>query len=62
MDFEWDEAKSAACAETRRFNFAYAARVFFDPNRITEADTRHSYGEERHRVTGAIYENCQNNP
>lgn len=36
------------CAKGRRFNFAYAARVFYDPGRIVEADARHSYGEEKH--------------
>ena len=54
MNFEWDEAKSEACAKFRRFNFAYAARVFYDPDRIVEADTRHSYGEERYQVMGKI--------
>ncbi len=54
MNFEWDEAKSEACAKGRRFNFAYAARVFYDPGRIVEADTRHSYGEERYKVMGKI--------
>ena len=54
MNFEWDEVKSDACAKARRFNFAYAARIFFDPDRIVEADARHSYGEERYQVMGKI--------
>ncbi len=54
MEFEWDEAKSEDCARTRRFNFAYAARAFFDPDRIVEADTRHSYDEDRYRLMGKI--------
>ena len=54
MNFEWDEAKSDACAKARRFNFAYAARVFYDPDRIVAADARHSYGEERYQVMGKI--------
>jgi hypothetical protein len=33
MNFEWDEAKSEACFIQRGFDFAYAARAFFDPNR-----------------------------
>ena len=54
MNFEWDETKSDACAKARRFNFAYAARVFYDPDRIVAADARHSYGEERYQVMGKI--------
>lgn len=54
MIFEWDEAKSEACVRERRFNFAYAARAFFDPNRITHADTRRNYGEDRYQLMGKI--------
>ena len=54
MDFEWDEAKSEACFQARSFDFAYAARAFFDPDRVVQADTRHSYGEERFQVMGRI--------
>jgi uncharacterized DUF497 family protein len=54
VNFEWDEAKSDACAKARRFNFAYAARIFVNPDRIVEADARHSYGEERYQVMGKI--------
>ena len=54
MDFEWDEAKSEACFQVRGFDFAYAARAFFDPDRVVQADTRHSYGEERFQVMGRI--------
>jgi uncharacterized DUF497 family protein len=54
MEFEWDEAKSEICARTRRFNFAYAARAFFDPERVIEPDARHSYGEDRYRLIGKI--------
>jgi uncharacterized DUF497 family protein len=54
MNFEWDEAKSDTCAKVRRFNFAYATRVFYAPDRIIEADARHSYGEERYQVMGKI--------
>ena len=54
MNFEWDEAKSAACFKQRGFDFAYAARAFFDPNRTMHADTRHSYGEERYQLMGVI--------
>ena len=54
MDFEWDEAKSEECYTQHGFDFAYAARAFFDPNRIVHADTRHSYGEERYQLIGMI--------
>jgi uncharacterized DUF497 family protein len=54
MNFEWDETKSETCLQERGFDFAYAARAFFDPNRIIQADTRHSYGETRYRLMGKI--------
>jgi uncharacterized DUF497 family protein len=54
MDFEWDEAKSEACFVQRGFDFAYAARAFFDPDRIVRADARHSYGEARYQLMGRI--------
>ena len=54
MNFEWDEAKSEACFTQRGFDFAYAARAFFDPNRIVQADNRHSYGEDRYQLIGMI--------
>jgi uncharacterized DUF497 family protein len=54
MNFEWDEDKSERCFTERGFDFAYAARVFFDPNRVVKADTRRSYGEERYQVMGMI--------
>jgi hypothetical protein len=48
MQFEWDEAKSEACFQERGFDFAYAAKAFFDPNRLIWADDRYSYGEDRY--------------
>lgn len=54
MNFEWDEAKSDACFAERGFDFAYAARAFFDPERLIQADTRHSYGEDRYQLLGKI--------
>jgi uncharacterized protein len=54
MNFEWDEAKSEACFAGRGFDFAYAAKAFFDPNRLIQADTRRSYGEERYQLMGKI--------
>ena len=52
MNFEWDEAKSEACFQERGFDFVYAARAFFDSDRLIQADTRHSYGEERYQLMG----------
>lgn len=49
MNFEWDEAKSEACFLERGIDFVYAARVFFDPDRLVHAGARHSYGEERYQ-------------
>lgn len=54
MNFEWDEAKSEACFQERGFDFVYAARAFFDSDRLIQADTRHSYGEERYQLMGWI--------
>jgi uncharacterized DUF497 family protein len=54
MKFEWDEAKSEACFQSRGFDFAYAARAFFDPDRLIQPDARHSYGEERLQLMGLI--------
>lgn len=54
MNLEWDESKSDACFRERGFDFAYAARAFFDPGRLVRADTRYSYGEERFELLGKI--------
>ena len=54
MDFEWDDVKSESCFTSLEFDFAFAARVFFDPDRIIVADTRRSYGEERFQLIGKI--------
>ena len=54
MNFEWDEGKSERCLAERGFDFAYAARAFFDPNRVVHADTRRNYGEERYQLMGMI--------
>ena len=54
MDFEWDEDKSEACFQERGFDFAYAAHVFFDPDRTVLPDERIIYGEARYQVYGTI--------
>ena len=45
---------SDACFVERGFDFAYAARAFFDPERLIRADTRFSYGEARYHLMGKI--------
>ncbi len=54
MEFEWDETKNEICFRDRGFDFAYAVRAFFDPDRIIHPDTRHSYGENRYQLMGMI--------
>jgi len=54
MECEWDESKNNACFRERGFDFAYAARAFFDPDRRVEADTRYSYGEARFQLMGKV--------
>jgi len=54
MLFEWDEAKSRRTFAERGFDFAYAARVFVDPNRLERVDRRRDYGEERRQTVGEV--------
>jgi uncharacterized DUF497 family protein len=54
MEFEWDQAKSDACLAGRGFDFAYAARVFLDPERRIRRDDRFDYGEARYIVMGCV--------
>ncbi len=54
MDFEWDDTKNNTCFMRRGFDFAYAVRAFFDPNRIVAQDRRRNYGEDRYRLLGMI--------
>jgi len=54
MEFEWDDAKSEACFDRRGFDFAYAIKAFFDPNRVVQADARRDYGEERYQLLGRV--------
>jgi len=54
MEFEWDETKNERCLRDRGFDFAYAVRAFFDPDRIICPDTRYFYGENRYQLMGMI--------
>jgi uncharacterized DUF497 family protein len=51
--FEWDIDKSNRCLRTRRFDFAYASRLFDSNDYYEEADDR-EYGEERNFCIGLI--------
>lgn len=54
MHFEWGDTKSDTCFRERGFDFAYAARAFFDPNRLVRIDNRRCYGEDRYQLMGMI--------
>ncbi|WP_231499633.1 BrnT family toxin [Methylomonas sp. 11b] len=56
MNFEWDDTKSETCFRERGFDFAYAAKAFFDPNRLVRADNRRVYGEDRYQLMGMIHQ------
>jgi uncharacterized DUF497 family protein len=52
-EFEWDEAKSQACAASRGFDFDYATRLWQGPV-LEREDTRKDYGEIRIQALGSI--------
>ena len=54
MEFEWDQNKSERCFIERGFDFAYAVRAFFDPDRVVQKDNRYDYGETRCQLIGKI--------
>lgn len=56
MDFIWDNNKSQDCFDTRGFDFDYASKVFFDPNRCQWEDNQSDYGEVRYKTIGMIDE------
>jgi hypothetical protein len=56
LEFEWDPAKAALNLRDHRISFPYAARVFLDPHRQEQLDTREEYGEERWIVFGRVDE------
>jgi len=51
--FSWGQAKSAACAAERGFEFAYAVRLFEGPV-LERIDARFDYGETRIQAIGHI--------
>jgi uncharacterized protein len=56
VDFEWDEAKSAANFEKHGVSFADAATVFGDPLYVDFYDPDHSSDENRYLIIGASKE------
>lgn len=57
MEFTWDPVKNAECLARRRFDFAYAARIFLGFT-LERVDGRHDYGEQRTIATGWVEEQC----
>ncbi len=56
LEFEWDSAKASSNLRDHRITFPYATRVFLDPFRQQQLDTREEYGEERWIVLGRVDE------
>lgn len=53
MEFEWDQAKSAANFVARGFGFDFAALVF-EGRTLEKLDNRKDYGEIRMQAIGEI--------
>ena len=53
MTFEYDEEKNRRNRKKHGISFRYAARVFFDDERIELFDDGHSAGEERYDTIGS---------
>lgn len=51
-EFEWDENKNYRNKTKHKIDFMDAIQVFFDDQRISRADNRQDYGEERYQVIG----------
>jgi uncharacterized DUF497 family protein len=51
--FEWDNAKSQECLETRGFDFAFASRLW-EQHVVERGDNRRDYGEVRIQALGRI--------
>ena len=56
MKFEWDDKKNAINIEKHGIDFATAALVFSDLNRIEKYDILHSEEEDRYITIGEIAE------
>lgn len=56
MQFEWDEKKELINIKKHKIDFATAALVFGDIDRIEKYDTAHSDNEDRYITIGLIGE------
>jgi uncharacterized DUF497 family protein len=56
QEFEWDSAKATSNLRDHQISFPYATRVFLDPHRREQLDTREDYGEERRIALGRVDE------
>ncbi len=54
LRFAWDDAKAAANLVKHGVSFAYATRVFLDPDRVAVDASRPEDGERRLKLVGAI--------
>jgi uncharacterized protein len=54
MRYEWDEAKNRSNIAKHGIPFDYATRVFSDPYRLDNEDTRRDYREQRRLTLGRI--------
>ncbi len=53
-EFEWDDAKAEKNLAKHGVPFAYATRIFWDPQRVDFDVTRTADGEVRQKVIGVI--------
>ncbi|HBC71740.1 MAG TPA: BrnT family toxin [Coxiellaceae bacterium] len=56
MRFEWNEGKNKRNILKHGIDFAGAALVFLDCDRIEVVDNRKDYGETRYRTIGVVNE------
>jgi len=54
MRFEWDEKKNQQNIEKHSIDFAGAALIFLDADRIELVDDRKNYGETRFQTIGIV--------
>ena len=54
MLFEWDDEKEKINIAKHGIDFATAARVFGDENRLEIYDEAHSYNEDRYITIGSV--------
>ena len=54
LEFEWDDEKEKKNIRDHGIDFSTAAHVFADEYRIEKFDGKHSDGEDRYKVIGAV--------